>query len=81
MRAGGGQGDKRVAGLDPGAVDDLGLFHDADAEAGQVIVFAFVHAGHFGGLAADQEQPASSQPAPMPVTTVAATSTLSLPVA
>ena len=54
VRAGGGQGDKRVAGLDPGAVDDLGLFHDADAEAGQVIVFAFVHAGHFGGLAADQ---------------------------
>jgi len=39
---------------DLGAVDDLALLHHADAEAGQVVVLAFVHAGHLGGLAADQ---------------------------
>src|SRR5690606_41015620 len=54
VRAGGGQGDQGVAGGHLGAVDDLGLFHHADAEAGQVVVLAFVHARHLGGFAAHQ---------------------------
>nr|GFA99101.1 hypothetical protein [Tanacetum cinerariifolium] len=54
MRTGGGQGDQRVAGSDLGAVDDLGFFNHTDTETGQVVVFAFVHAGHFSGFATDQ---------------------------
>jgi hypothetical protein len=40
-----------------------------------------VHAGHLGGLAADQRAPACAQPSAMPLMTLAATSTSSLPVA
>ena len=36
------------------AVDDQVFLDDADAEAGQVIIVAFVHARHFRRLAADQ---------------------------
>ena len=43
-----------LAGDDLGAVDDLGFFHHTDTEAGQVVVFAFVHAWHFSGFTADQ---------------------------
>src|SRR5690606_24030418 len=54
VRAGRRQGEQGIAGSDFGAVDDFGFFHDADAEAGQVVVFAFVHARHFSGFAAHQ---------------------------
>ncbi len=54
MRAGGGQRNQCVAGAHLGAVDDVGLLDHADAEAGQVVVFTFVHAGHLGGFAAHQ---------------------------
>src|SRR5690606_22005128 len=52
--AGGGQGQQHVAGLYLAAIDDLGFLHYADAEAGQVIVVAFIHAGHLGGFTTDQ---------------------------
>ena len=42
------------AGLDLGAVDQLGLLGHGDAEAGEVEVALRVHARHLGGLAADQ---------------------------
>ena len=32
----------------------LGFFHRADGEAGEVVFAGRVHAGHLGGLAADQ---------------------------
>src|SRR5690606_31512141 len=50
----GRQGDQRVTGGDFRAVDDLGLFHHTDAEAGQVVVLALVHARHLGGFTTDQ---------------------------
>ena len=37
-----------------GAVDDLVLLDETDAEAGEVVVLARVHAGHLRRLAADQ---------------------------
>src|SRR5690606_18536551 len=52
--AGRGQGDQRVTGGDFRTVDDFALFYHADAETGQVVVFAFIHAGHLGSLAAHQ---------------------------
>ena len=51
---------------DPGAIDDRVLLDDADAEAGEIVVLAVVHAGHLGGLAADQRAPACTQPSTMP---------------
>src|SRR3546814_10558507 len=54
VRTRGRQGDQRIARGDFRAVDDLALFHYADAEAGQVVVFTLVHARHLGGFAADQ---------------------------
>ena len=36
------------------AADDAGLLHHADGEAGKVVFAGRVHAGHLGGLAADQ---------------------------
>ena len=54
MRAGGGQADDDVARGGPRAVDDAVALHHADAEAGEVVVVAVVHAGHLGGLAADE---------------------------
>ena len=54
MHAAGSDAHKDVAHLDLGAVDQLGLLHDARREAGDVILVAFVHAGHLGRLAAHQ---------------------------
>ncbi len=54
VHAGGWQSDEHVAGGDTGAVDDGGLFGHADRESGQIVFVFVIHAGHFGGLAADQ---------------------------
>ncbi len=54
MRAGRWQGEQGVTGSNFRAVDNLGLFHHADAEACDVVVFAFVHARHFSGFATHQ---------------------------
>ena len=43
-----------VAGRDAAAVDDAGLFDDADGKAGEVVFARRVHARHFRRLAADQ---------------------------
>ena len=48
------QGEQGITGSNPGAVDDFGLLYNANAETGQVVVFAFVHARHFSGFAAYQ---------------------------
>ena len=45
-----------VAGAYPAAVDEFALFDHADAEPGQVVVVAVVHAGHLGGLSANQRR-------------------------
>ena len=45
---------QRIAGRDRTAVDDPGLFHDADDESGDVVLTVRVEAWHFSGLAADQ---------------------------
>ncbi len=54
MGTGGGQPQDHVAGAGFRAIDDGILLHHADAEARQVVVSAVIHAGHFGGLSADQ---------------------------
>ena len=54
MRSRGGEPDDGVAGAYARAVDDPLALDDADAEAGEVVVVARVHAGHFRRLAADQ---------------------------
>ncbi len=54
MRPGGGQADDHVARTCATAVDDRVFFHDADAEARQVVIAGGIHAGHLRGLAADQ---------------------------
>src|SRR5690606_28723331 len=54
VRAGRGQRDQGVASRDFAAIDDFALFHHAYAEAGQVVVLAFIHARHLGGLTTDQ---------------------------
>src|SRR5690606_5263968 len=51
---GGVQGDQYVTRFDASDLNDLILFYHPDGEAGQVIVVLLVHAGHLGGLAADQ---------------------------
>src|SRR5690606_40837186 len=38
------------------AVQDLGSFHDSDAEPRQVVVAALLHSGHLGGFAAHQDR-------------------------
>ncbi len=43
-----------VAGGDGPAVDDAGLLDHADGESREVVLAVVVHAGHFGGLAADE---------------------------
>ena len=48
----GGQGDDDIARLHRGVVQNLCLVHDADGEAGQVVLVLGHHAGVLGGLAA-----------------------------
>ena len=52
------QADERVAGADAATVDLAPLAHDADDRAREVEVAVAVEAGHVGGLAAQQRQPA-----------------------
>ena len=54
MRPGGGEADDRIPGLHPRTVDDRVLLHHADAESGEIVVLAVVHAGHLRGLASHQ---------------------------
>jgi hypothetical protein len=54
MRARGCQAEHHVARRDLAAIDDLGLFHRADREAGEIVFAIRVHARHLGSLAADQ---------------------------
>ena len=54
VRAGSAQGDQGIAGLNLAAVDDFGFLDHADAEAGHVVIFAMVHARHFGGFTPNQ---------------------------
>src|SRR5687767_3809082 len=54
VRAARGEAEDGVAGGDRAAVDDARLLHHADAEAGEVVLALGVHAGHLGGLAAEQ---------------------------
>ena len=54
MRAGRAEGDQRVTVADLGAVDDFVFFDYADAKTGDIVVFTFIHAGHFSGFAAGQ---------------------------
>ena len=57
MWSAGGDSDQRVADPDRGAVDDIGPFDGADAEAGQVVFAVAVHVWHFGCLATDKRGP------------------------
>ena len=67
VRAGGGQADDGIAGAAPCEPSMIASrLDDADAEAGEVVVVAVIHAGHLGGLAADQRAPACTQPSAMP---------------
>ncbi len=54
MRAVRGEADHHIARLDVRAADDVGFFHHADRETGEVVLAGRIHAGHLGGLAADQ---------------------------
>ncbi len=54
VRAVGSEAQHHVAGLDVLAGDDLALFHHAHRKAGEVVFAHRIHAGHLGGLAADQ---------------------------
>src|SRR5690606_25007894 len=54
MGAGGAQCQQHIARLDTAAVEYAVFFHNADAETGQIVILAVVHAGHFRGFAADQ---------------------------
>ena len=49
-----GKPENDVAGARFGAVDDGIFLDDADAEAGEIVIGAVVHAGHLCGFAADQ---------------------------
>ena len=77
--AAGGEAEHHVARADGGAVDDLRLLDRADGEAGEVVFAVRVHAGHLGGLAADQRAAGQFAALAMPWITVAAVSTSSLP--
>ena len=81
MDAGGGERQDRVAGGDVAPRQYVVALDGADGKAGEVEVLAGVHAGHFGGLAADQRAPAWRQPSAMPATIRAPASGSSLPVA
>ncbi len=54
MEPGRGQAEDDVAGRDAAAVDDGVALDRAHGEARQIVVAARIHAGHLGGLAADQ---------------------------
>ena len=54
VRAARGQAEHDVTRHDLAAVDDVGLFHRADGEAGEVVFARRVHARHLRGLATDQ---------------------------
>ena len=54
MRPRGCHRDNGVADCGPGAVDDPALFDNAHAETGKVVITLVIHAGQFGGLAADE---------------------------
>lgn len=54
VHAGGRQTNQRVAFGDGRPVDDIGLFCDTDGETGKIILVRVIHAGHFGGFAADE---------------------------
>ena len=54
VRAVGGQSQHHVAGVDMFAGDDLAFFHHTDCKTGEVVFAHRIHAGHFGGFAADQ---------------------------
>ena len=54
VQAAGLQTDEQVPLLEGGAVDHLVLVHQTHGEAGQVVLVLAVHAGHLGGLAADE---------------------------
>jgi len=54
MRAARGQPEHRVALGDRRAVDDAAFFDDADRKTGKIVLARRIHAGHLGGLAADQ---------------------------
>src|SRR5690606_19407102 len=53
-RARRGNGNQFVAGGHFRAINNLGFFDDTHTETGQVVIFAFVHARHFGSFTADQ---------------------------
>ena len=52
MYTGGGQGDDDIAGLHRGVVQNLGLVHNADGEARQIVLILGHHTGMLGGFAA-----------------------------
>ena len=54
MRAARGEAKDHVARHDRAAVDNALLLDHADAESREVVLALGIHAGHFGGLAADQ---------------------------
>ena len=81
MGAGGGETEHGIAGAHGAPVDDGVLLDHADTEAGQVVVLAVVHAGHLGGLAADQRRARLRAALGDAAITRVATSTSSWPVA
>ena len=54
MEAGGGKAEQHVAFDDVVGRQQLAAFGGADGKAGEIVVAGAIHAGHFGGLAADQ---------------------------
>src|SRR5205809_5064728 len=56
MRPGRGEADDGIPGAHPRTVDDRVPLHDADAESGEIVILALVHAGHLRGLASDQRE-------------------------
>ncbi len=56
MDAGGGERQHHVAGGDVATRQYAVTLDRADGESGEIEVLACIHAGHFGGLAADQRR-------------------------
>src|SRR5580704_972131 len=54
VQTGGGQPEQEVACLNRRAGDHALALHDADDEAGQVVLAACIEPRHLGGLAADE---------------------------
>jgi hypothetical protein len=54
VRAARGETDEHVACRRTRAVDDRVLLDETDAEAGEIVIVARVHAGHLGRFAADE---------------------------